>query len=495
MAWNPKKHLRDPMGRFRKMNLAPGWHEYKRGTEIKHYYINEMNQLADGSNILHMSAQGRVFGSYKDDKPLERIHLVGNDENEQMAVAASGETTFGVINHDKQAPKEAFSLNRGHEFQPVGDNLPDHETAFGGRPAQMSGRKDGKVYNTLNARKAEQANANAFDDPAAKIYQVDPAELAEGAAKARNYYHDKFGMNRSQAESQPVYVYADKDGKVHVDPVYFAAGSIPAVEAGVYGDKKYYTIGDDKFVKVGDDLVQMKKRRSPNTHGGGGSVKLRGRDLTRMSRSMQQDGIKDIDMTVAGGTNTNKDGKPLQNALHVRKFYRNPTSGDYATVWGTIETVNHGYEKQPARSAFSTMAEYKAYEGRTRKVRERAAAKYTNPHDRESAAKLMRAKYGSNRYFASDIEMATKKGDAAFSIRSADGHTRTLCDGSGTIIGREARDTQGFTDLFNQGKSPANRIEPSQVKRTDKGRYEVTHPNGTKSYFTPGGKPSPSSNT
>ena len=36
---------------------------------------------------------------------------------EQMAVAASGETTFGVIKPQQSRPPDVFSLNRGHDFE------------------------------------------------------------------------------------------------------------------------------------------------------------------------------------------------------------------------------------------------------------------------------------------------------------------------------------------------------------------------------------------
>jgi hypothetical protein len=140
MVWTPATQPRDPLGRFRKTNLVPGEYTYTtRSGIVKKYYVNDMNQLADGSTILHMSAQGKVFGSFKTQNPIERIHIIGNSDMEQMAVAASGETTFGVINHSKAAPPDVFSLNRGHDFQPVGSNLPDGETSFGGRAAQITG--------------------------------------------------------------------------------------------------------------------------------------------------------------------------------------------------------------------------------------------------------------------------------------------------------------------------------------------------------------------
>ena len=63
---------------------------------------------------------------------------------EQMAVAASGETTFGVINHSKAAPPDVFSLNRGHDFEPVSSNLPDGETASEDMPHRSAAVRTGK---------------------------------------------------------------------------------------------------------------------------------------------------------------------------------------------------------------------------------------------------------------------------------------------------------------------------------------------------------------
>ena len=111
MVWTPATQPRDPLGRFRKTNLVPGEYTYTtRSGIVKKYYVNDMNQLADGSTILHMSAQGKVFGSFKTQNPIERIHIIGNSDMEQMAVAASGETTFGVINHSK-APHRTCSAS------------------------------------------------------------------------------------------------------------------------------------------------------------------------------------------------------------------------------------------------------------------------------------------------------------------------------------------------------------------------------------------------
>ena len=52
MVWTPATQPRDPLGRFRKTNLVPGEYTYTtRSGIVKKYYVNDMNQLADGSTI------------------------------------------------------------------------------------------------------------------------------------------------------------------------------------------------------------------------------------------------------------------------------------------------------------------------------------------------------------------------------------------------------------------------------------------------------------
>lgn len=484
MVWTPATQPRDPLGRFRKTNLVPGEYTYTTHSGIvKKYYVNDMNQLADGSTILHMSAQGKVFGSFKTQNPIERIHIIGHSDMgymEQMAVAASGETTFGVINHSKAAPPDVFSLNRGHDFQPVDSNLPDGETSFGGRAAQITGRPDGKTYDTLNAQKAEQANLAAFADLDNRVYSADPGDFAEAAVQARHYYEKEFGLSESQAREMPVYVYADKNGDVTVKPAY-KPESVPMSELGMQpGDPV-----PEGFHVNGDNLVAMVPQRSPNTHGGSGSVRLRGRDLTRMTRAMQKDGLKSVDFTVSGGTKVSaKSGKPLQNALHFRADYMNPHSGDDITVWGSIEAKQYGTQPVKARREFTTNEEFQDYTRKVQAVRERAAAPYVDPQSPQAAAKLLRAKYGTNRFYSSDIQMRDGKEGVAFAVNTPGGHARMLSNGNGVCIGKEPADAEGFASMFNNGKSPANRITADNVKVLSDGNFRVRK-NGQETFYTP----------
>ena len=133
-------------------------------------------------------------------------------------------------------------------------------------------------------------------------------------------------------------------------------------------------------------------------------------DLTRMTRAMQKDGLKSVDFTVSGGTKVSaKSGKPLQNALHFRADYMNPHSGDDITVWGSIEAKQYGTQPVKARREFTTNEEFQDYTRKVQAVRERAAAPYVDPQSPQAAAKLLRAKYGTNRFYSSDIQMRDGK--------------------------------------------------------------------------------------
>ncbi|MBT1162754.1 hypothetical protein [Bifidobacterium sp. SO1] len=422
IPWDPKKHLRAPNGQFRKMNLKPGWYEYSAGGQIKKYYINEMGQMESGSTILHMSAQGSVFNQLKHYDTMSRIHLLGNDEGEQFAIAASGQSTFGVINHDKGAPPETFSFNRGHDFQPVSDKLLEGETSFGGRAAQTSGRKDGKTYGVVNAQLAEKVNESAFNSPDAKVYTANPEDFAEAVVKAR---HEcvKLGMSESQARKADVYVYADKKGNLKVISAWYR--------------------GSDG---------KLKKRKSPNTHGGSPSVMLPGDEVTRMTRAMQQEGLTDVQYSIAAGTSDPYGRSPRQNALHFRKeYYENPSSGDRQTMWGTIERTNYGTIWDDPNDHRPDAEKRKEI----RKVNERSASRFYEPVDTTGAARLLRRKNGDPYgYNVEDIAMykPTDKDDPRrFTWEDQDQSIKFECDGHGNKIG--LADEDSFRNAISRADS------------------------------------------
>lgn len=204
-----------------------------------------------------------------------------------------------------------------------------------------------------------------------------------------------------------------------------------------------------------------------------------------MTRAMQKDGLKSVDFTVSGGTKVSaKSGKPLQNALHFRADYMNPHSGDDITVWGSIEAKQYGTQPVKARREFTTNEEFQDYTRKVQAVRERAAAPYVDPQSPQAAAKLLRAKYGTNRFYSSDIQMRDGKEGVAFAVNTPGGHARMLSNGNGVCIGKEPADAEGFASMFNNGKSPANRITADNVKVLSDGNFRVRK-NGRESFYTP----------
>lgn len=457
IKWDASKHPRDRLGQFRRVDLKPGEHQLiRKGEVVGMYFINEVGQLENGSQILHHAAQGQVMGSFKDDRPLERIHIVGTEDGEQMAIAASGNTTFGVINHDKAAPPEAFSFNRGHDFQTVG-NLPEGETAFGGAAARLSGRPDGQTYDTLTAQKAQRINEEAFNSPNSRICHADPGEIAQKTSEARHYYMDKLGMSESEARNAPVYVYADKKGDIHIKPAY----------------------------KV-DDFGNLKFVRSPNSHGGTPTVKLDSGELTRMTRAMQADGIDEVSFTVSRGTNISKTGKPLNNALHFRKEnWENPSSGDQTTMWGTIEQKNQGVQRVaatgPLRNPDGSLneARYAEYRQKVQEVRDRAAAPFRNPKDADTAAKLIRRKTGD---FRIPTESVSKTTDGNFTAVTNKG-MGVKFDGNGDVQDTWAHTPKAFRNAYNTGRT--RKVSEKDVVKTEDGRF------GVRTYSNPRTKSNP----
>ena len=109
-----------------------------------------------------MAARGKVF-SKVDDPAIMRVHMMSDDDGNLMSVAGSEHGAFIVTDHNTDGFDVPHSLSRGNAYQPQPQNLAEGETAWGGRAAALTGRSDGKTYNTLNARRAAAANEAAFE--------------------------------------------------------------------------------------------------------------------------------------------------------------------------------------------------------------------------------------------------------------------------------------------------------------------------------------------
>lgn len=433
MAYDPKQP-RDPEGKWTPWKDGQvGWHEYRtRSGEIKKYYRNNVKQMPSGCEMMHVGAEGKNFTKLDGSTPEQRVHLTGTADGEQLAIASTENTCFGVINHDREAPEYPMSMCRGNKFQPVSENLPENETSFGGRAAKLAGRTDGKVYSTLNAQENERLNRAAFEGENAKVYHIDPKDFAEAQVEARHFYEDELGLSNAEARRADVYVYMDKDGKTHVKPA----------------------------LKYDDKTGELVRASRPHNEGGSPMAIVPGDDLTRMTRAMQAEGLTDVSCAISAGTAKQKNGHP-QNALHFRKeYYENPNSGDHVTAWGTIEMNNKGTEKEKARSEFKNDKDYAEYKTKVSERRNKAASNYYHPVDSEDAAKLMRRKTGKlNEFPESRIEMRHHDKDVSFAVR--DEHVNTLYDGYGSRVGYEANDTEGFRSMFNY--SHRNNPVPAQA--------------------------------
>lgn len=452
--WTPGTQPRDPNGRFIKTNLEPGWYPYTRGGEIRKYYLNDIRKLKDGYRVLEMGAQprtGNQFDGVDKASAIERVHGVASADDELMYVSADTNRTCGLIEHDTLAPPEPFSYSRySLENMPTSEYMPPSDTGFGGSAARGVNGSKGETYDTLAAQEAEQLNAKAFEDPNRCSVTMDPADIAKQAAAARHWYQE-MGIKESDARKLPVYVHIE-NGNLKVTPAMRVTDGVPS--------RKSY----------------------PHTKDGGHVVKLQGSELTRMTRAMERDGIKECQFAVTAGTHLSKNGNPLNNALQYRADVSNDRSGRSRTLWGTIEKKQQAVTTKVARDRFvgpdgkmdaKGKAEY--HRAKVAEMR-RHAAPYHNPGSRDDASELLHYRYGGG-YSADRIEMST---DGTFSYTNEKNHTRTRFDAKGEEISTEFTDVAGFRNFYNRGRgAEQGRISKARVMQTDDG-FAIREARGTR---------------
>lgn len=470
--WNAALHPRDPSGRFRKVDLKPGWYPYRRGKEILEYYINENGSLSVGANALAMHAQYERHNQFRgvdDADATERIHLIATDNGEQMAVAASSSGVCGVIYPDRIAPPEPFSLARySAQNEEIDKQLDTDETAYGGDPDRLAtptlGGNKLPPYDTLAANKAANINRQAFENENAKIWSTSPGVIAQEAVKAREWYqknvtrlvfseatgkHMRVPISETAARKLPVYVFVDgRNGRVHVSP---------AMKRNKHGN----------IVPAG----------SPNCKGGGGTVKLILGDLTKSMRSLQAEGVTNVDITVTRGSNRSKKGRALNNALHFRTTSLDKRTGEKPIIWGTLEQRYKGIDREKAQSYLTDEdgrldpKKARAYKAAQVKERRRAAAPFTNPKSSQVAARLLHKRYGTWNA-PEDIEM---RKDGTFALENNSG-IATIYRPDGERAGYEARSERGFAFMFNQGRPANQRIDEKLVKQRQDGGFDIAIP-------------------
>lgn len=466
-AWDPKQHLRDPIGRFRYMGLRPGWHPYKVGASIYYYYVNDLKQLSTGSTLLAMSSKGEntVFTSPEADA-VDRIHLIGNENGELMGVAGKGRFASGVINHDKMAPPENFSLIRGSQYRDINKRLEPDQTSFGGTPFQTSDRLNtaGEPYDVVNAQLAERTNAKAFTDKNSKVYGVDTGDLAGRVADARNYYRTQFQVTEGEARKLPVFVYFDGKHNLHVEP-------------SVKGFK------DD-----GSPIF----RRSPNSHGGSPTVKLECQDITRISRAMQTEGIDNVNMVIAAGTSTYKSGRSMNNAIYLRTDFENPRSHEYQTVWSCIENKGAGIKEEASVGRYRKpdgsldKKAWREHLARKTMAQRKAAKPYWNPRNSEEATTLLHKRWNNRTIRDGQVRLNPPNPDTGVhgSITITRPHVDDSFDMRGERLSRHIKDRQGALDYAKQNiPHPGPRPTEDDVTIDHKThQYVVRYEDGTVGY-------------
>lgn len=433
MVYDPNQP-RTPGGQFWFKDQAVGWYEYtKRNGEIGHFYNNNRSQLMTGSDILHVAAGGRVYTT-KDGDPASRIHLTGTDDGELMAYASSGSGAFGIINHDREAPPNDMSMIRGHDFQPVSDRLPEDETSWGGTAANdvaNNGVSTDVKYN-------EAANRAAFEDPNAKVYSVNPAEMAEAVVQVRHEY-EKLGYSSESARNKDLYVYFNRNGELVMTPA----------------------------IRL-DENGKRVRRHTPNSHSGSATVKLTCADVTRMTRAMQKEGLDSVNVSISHGTNLSNNGKPVGNALHFRGECENETTGDRSTMWGTVERRNQGTEFSAPETRVGDAVSQQEYVQNRERIRKEAARKFHHPQDAQQAAKLLRARTG-NHYIRPEALRLDKKGRI---LRKGVDYD-TVYSPEGETLTTRATTERGFATIFNSKAQGRYYVDESEVVRTGRGTYSA----------------------
>lgn len=443
--WDASKHKRWRDGRFREMNLTPGWYEHETvGGRILRTYINDQNDFETGARTLHMAINGP--SDKKDGDPFTRLHLTSTEEGEQMAYAVSDHISVGVINHDKEGPADDFSFVRTHDYQPMSQNKPEDQTAFGGRMANDS--KNGAY--TFDANMHEQANRDAFNQAQDKnqMMHITATKLAETQVKARHAY-EQMGVSESEARHMPVYVFKGDDGELTITPAFTLD----------------HTTGE------------MKRSERPKTVSNSPVALMRGDDITHMGRAMQEDGISDIDVCVSTAAGKDEDEEdPTHNALHFRAESENENSHDRTTMWGSIEDRTTAPVIRPSVQRGS--GEYYRREVAARQAREQDAVRFYNPTDTASAVKLIRAKTGDRYAHRQDLQIVkhASKPENTLISQAESTHVERLYNGYGELKSRRAKDTVGFVELYNSRVGPSMRVDENKVQATSDGFYRARLP-------------------
>lgn len=120
---------------------------------------------------------------------------------------------------------------------------------------------------------------------------------------------------------------------------------------------------------------------------------------------------------------------------------------------------------------FTTNEEFQDYTRKVQAVRERAAAPYVDPQSHRRPRNCCGPSMGRIGSAAATSRCATAK-RVAFCRQHSGGHARMLSNETVSASAR-SRPTRGLASMFNNGKSPANRITADNVKVLSDGNFRV----------------------
>ncbi|GGI15500.1 hypothetical protein GCM10007377_16210 [Galliscardovia ingluviei] len=333
-VYREKDHPRNIIGQWRLKNLGAGWHKAtsSRG-KVYHYYVGSTSpeavyRLTGGqTNLLSRGTVGGATATQFSDE-MEVVHFTRTDDNQYLAIAGSEHYAVGIVNHDQQPPEHDFRVTRNSQFEPVAGEFDEDENKYG-------------YESHVDVADSERTNREVFNDPDALVQEVNPQELADEVARIRREEyvgHTYMEKNKQTGEEEAITVTPNR------------ARNMPMF---VYIDGKSGELKVERAYNVTKDGV-LKRRHSPNSHGGSPVVRLNAADLTRITRAMDADGTRSVQVAVGSGTKQTKTGRRANNALFFRAD-GTTSKNEQITTWATLEN-----NPEPTRREELTTAQREA---------------------------------------------------------------------------------------------------------------------------------------
>ena len=288
-------------------------------------------KVKDASKLVHATGIGRLYSSFKENDPRgERAYIDATQWGEQRISVHSPRGFMSIVDKDSADQEDTYSFCRGAERQPLGKDASAENPGLGGRPAQLTNRKDGvKTYDAYDVTGGELAtylamgnpmdhrlepdgykkmDASKFNDPK-NVGEANFEDVARQVAETRQYYMHTFGVDEAQARNMDVRVSIGENG-LEVSPAYRSDAR-------------------DMSKRVHVDRNEEKKNS--------GVVFLRARDLTTFANGMRRTfGNQPVRCAVGEGTGQTVNGGYVRNALYIQQE-KTGADGHRLHIRGSVE--------------------------------------------------------------------------------------------------------------------------------------------------------------